>query len=205
MTLLREVESESDRLSQVQFMEIQLNERQLHFNRHCTATPEDVVTQWTEYTEILNIKKPLLEQELEFQATKGITADQLAKISQTFAQYDWNRTGALDRKELQSCLYSLGEDVRKRDVDAYMRDYGTTGGIDFAHFKDLMMKLVGIAGTRDQLHTSFRFISRDRAHVVESILRKILSADDVAYLLANMGKLEGGLDYSAWLTEAFAR
>jgi hypothetical protein len=61
----------------VKSLSAEITERNIQFNPYTTVTIEDMETQLQDFTDILVYKKPLLEQEIEFKRSRGVTQAQI--------------------------------------------------------------------------------------------------------------------------------
>ncbi len=89
----------------------------MRFNPHSTVSADDVQVQWKDYSRILEYKRPLLEQEIEFKKSRGVTAKQLSEIEAFFKQFDKDGSNTIEKKELKACLFSLGEELTSAEVE----------------------------------------------------------------------------------------
>jgi hypothetical protein len=90
------------------------------FNPYFDMTGHDLLKQFSDFIGMLTTKKPLLEKEVEYGKTRGITAAQFQEFDTMFARYDANKSGSLDRSELKACLFSLGEEATRAVVDQFV-------------------------------------------------------------------------------------
>jgi Ca2+-binding EF-hand superfamily protein len=80
--------------------------------------------QWTQYKAFLERKKKMLVEEIENVKLRGLTAEQLRDIEENFKLFDGDKSGLVDKKELKACLYSLGEEKNKAEIDEIITKYG---------------------------------------------------------------------------------
>ena len=102
---------------------------------------------------------------------------------------------------------AVGEERTKTEIAAYMKQFGTGGSLSFEPFRELMITLLGDAGTPDGVNESFKVISRGRNAVREEQLAELLSADDVKYIktTAQPHEEEPGIDFGPWIQDVFSR
>lgn len=86
-----------------------------------------------------------------------------------------------------------------------MKQYGTNGELTFEPFRELMVTLLGDAGTKDGMIESFKLLSGGYDHVKPEVLAKLLEDDEVQYLKTNAKPLEDGLDFGAWVEDVCSR
>lgn len=79
----------------------------------------------------------MLEEEIEHHKLRGVTPEQFKEIETTFKQFDTDGSGHIDKKELKACLYSLGEEKTKSEIEAIFTRYGSkqVNGILYNSFK----------------------------------------------------------------------
>jgi len=175
-------------------------------NRHSTLTLKDVEVQWQQWQAFLNLKKKMLEEEIEHVKMRGITAEQFKEIEETFGQFDENKNGVIDRKELKTCLYSLGEDKSKSEVTAIMEKYGKPGtGIHLAGFRDFMIGVLGDSDTKDEILEGFKLINRGTDTAFVDKLEQVMNDHDLQYFTRTAPKAGNAFDYRKWTEDVFAR
>lgn len=100
----------------------------------------------------------MLEEEIEHHKLRGVTPEQFKEIETTFKQFDDDNSGFIDRKvkycgifteisqELKACLYSLGEEKNKTEIEEIMKKYGNKDGkgIIFEKFREFMIDVLGV-------------------------------------------------------------
>ena len=205
--LLRSATDLASSIKVLQTIAKEMVDRRIFFNPRSTATADHIELQYNDYLQVLRLKIPLLEQEIEYTKNKGLTPAQMADMVKLFEQADTNKTGYIDRRELKSCLYSLGEESAKVDIDRYMKDYANSGKISYTKFEDLMMTLMGLSNTKEQMRNSFEVIAQYGTNVVPiNTLGKILPAVDVNFLTRDSLLVKDeGLIYEEWLSQMFSR
>ena len=129
--------------TQVKTMEAENTKRGISFNPHCTVTANMLSVQLKDYSDILSYKKPLLEQEIEYKKLRGVSPAQIQEIETFFKQFDKDNSGFIDKKEMKTCLYSLGEELPRARIEELVNAFGTGGRLDLAQFKNLMIHLLG--------------------------------------------------------------
>ncbi len=91
---------------------------------HTFYSYKDLEVQWNQYRAFLERKKQMLVEEIENVKLRGLTAEQLQEIQDNFTLFDSNKSGSIDKKELKACLYSLGEEKGKAEIDDIIAKYG---------------------------------------------------------------------------------
>ncbi|EGD73339.1 hypothetical protein PTSG_12249 [Salpingoeca rosetta] len=188
-------------------LEKSLAERGVESNPYTVLSVEDVQITWDNYMQVLQSRKPYLENVVAYKKYRGISPQQYEEMEQIFHSFDKDDSNSINERELRSCLFSLGEERTKAEIQAYMSQYGTAGNLSFQPFRELMITLLGDAGTPAGVNESFKVIARGRTAVAEEQLAELLSSDDVEYIKATArpAEEEPGYDFPAWIEEVFAR
>jgi len=128
-----------------------------------------------------------------------------------FNYFDKNKTNDIDRRELRACLQSLGQDATPKDIDKVFTQFapGKTK-LTFEDFKQFMIKSLGDANTKDEILTSFKYLSFDHDYVRVDVLATLVNDvswkdKHVNYLKQHMKPKGEGLDFGTWTTEVFNR
>ena len=120
-------------------------------------------------------------------------------------QYDKDKSGSINARELRTCLYSLGEERSKADIAAYIAELGRNGSLSFEPFRELMVRLLGDAGNAAAMLESFQVVSRGQDTVTAALMSDLLSADDVRFIVASAPARDGGIDFPAWVADVCSR
>lgn len=205
--LLGECDSIGAQLETLKEKEKLLLQRRVAFNPHCSVAAQDIASQFKELVAILNYKKPLLEQEIEFQKTRGITLEQFQEIETMFKHYDTDGSQAIDLLELRACLFALGEESTKAAVEQYLKEFGNGRTINAAGFKNLMTNLIGVSHTKEQIVEAFEQISRGEPLVDQQMLDKFFTPLEVQLFSATARKdaSSRGFNFRDWTEGVFAR
>eukprot|EP00045_Choanoeca_perplexa_P013592 m.154704 g.154704 ORF g.154704 m.154704 type:complete len:1268 (-) comp16395_c0_seq1:46-3849(-) len=203
-------------------MEEDMKAKFINFNPHTTVTVEDLRTQLSDFNGILTYKRPLLEQEIEFKKSRGVTPAQIKEIEDFFAQFDSNNSGNIERKELKACLFSLGEELTQSEVEGYVKKFGSGGKLNMAQFRELMVHLIGVIHTRESIIASFQFIGRDDDQVrLERLLQlttghfllqvdverlaKVLTPEHLAFVTKTSSPSGGKVAFKPFTDTVFSR
>eukprot|EP00730_Choanoeca_flexa_P018668 TRINITY_DN9089_c0_g1_i3.p1 TRINITY_DN9089_c0_g1~~TRINITY_DN9089_c0_g1_i3.p1 ORF type:complete len:1244 (+),score=477.40 TRINITY_DN9089_c0_g1_i3:22-3753(+) len=189
----------------IQSMESDIKQRGVIINPHTSVSSDDVLSQWENYMQVLEQRQPYLDNVVQYKRYRGISPEQYAEMEAIFKTYDKDSSNNINEKELRSCLFSLGEERTKKEVASYMKQYGSNGVLAFEPFRELMIMLLGDAGTVEGLHESFRLLSQGAPTITVDRLAKVLDTANVEYLQANAKQADDGLDYSDWIHDVFAR
>jgi len=151
----------------------------------------------------------MLQDQIDALKLRGVTAEQMTEIQAQFKRFDKDSSGALDLGELRTCLYSLGNDFGKKDVESIMKQYGKGEGkervIPYDGFKEFMIKLYGDSDAPEALLQGYDLVTRGTAPGDTSTLDDFLTEDQVKYLRDHAPKVTGakegtsGSDYRAWI------
>jgi len=177
-------------------------------NKHTTLTSKDVAVQWEQWTSFLQKKKKMIEEEIEHNKLRGVTAEQFKEFDKVFQQFDADKSGNIDKKELKACLYSLGEEKSKSEVEQIMSQYGGGKGlIAYEQFREFMINLLGVSVTKDDILNSFKLIIRveDKAINVEKLELVNMVESDINYIKSSAPKEGSGYHYGKWTDDVFSR
>eukprot|EP00049_Salpingoeca_infusionum_P009182 m.152573 g.152573 ORF g.152573 m.152573 type:complete len:1745 (-) comp14262_c0_seq1:1421-6655(-) len=202
---LASVTTQRDQLQQLKELEAKMTARSINFNPHCNVTLEDIESQISDYVNILEYKKPLLEQEIDFKKSRGVTKERLQEIEDFFKQFDTDGSGVIDKKELKACMYSLSEELTTAEVEQLMTQFGSGGKLNLAQFRELMINQVGVSHTQEHIIKSFLYVSREEETVEVTELAKRLSKDHLDFLCATSAPADNRLDFQAITESLFAR
>jgi hypothetical protein len=120
---IAKLSEDGERVSQVHDLQAKLDERKVTNNRHTTLIAKDVDAQWTQYQSFLAKKAKMLQNEIANEKLKGLSAEQITEIEDNFKQFD-EGTGVLSKKQLKACLYSLGEEKNRAQIDEIVSQHG---------------------------------------------------------------------------------
>jgi len=198
------------KLEQIKALQAKLDQAGIKNNPHSPSTARDVEVQVAQFKSFLATKRTMLTDQIEHKKLRGLTADQYAEIKSQFNQYDKDKSGSIDAKELRACLYSLGEDRSKAEMQAIVDKFGSGEGkarvLPYEGFKEFMVQQLGDSDTKDEVLNGFELINKgDPAGKTENA-DLVLGDEQVKYLRDHAPKSEaGGSDYKAWVLAALAR
>jgi len=167
-----------------------------------------------QYEHFLATKRDVLEKAVEHKKLRGITLQQYNEIHRQFETFDRDKNKLLDRYEFKACLYSLGEDLGKKQIQDIMDQYsGKTNceGITYEQFREWMINYFGVLDTKEDVRRAFHMISFDEKSVkTKDFSRRmaVLSQEDLAMFKSTAPKTEGraeSWDYNPFLDEVFSR
>ena len=153
--------------------------------------------------------------------------EQYQEIKAQFSQFDKDKSGAIDTKELRACLYSLNDDRTKAEVAKIMEEFGVQEGkervMKYEGFKEFMIRQLGDSDTADEVRSfrsqppfsllccalqllhGFELVSRGLPAGQNTWSDQVLKEQEVAYLAKEAPKAGGNPDYLAWIKAALAR
>jgi len=186
--------------------------RLITINPYTNLTNEDCNAQWNQLKLLLAKKKELLEQEIENSKRSGLTADQVREVNDNFDYFDKDKSGLLERRELRSCLASLGEDASPADVVKLLNSYDKDkdGTISKTEFIGFMIKRLGDSNTKDEILQGFSYLSLEKDTIPGELLEAVVNEltfkqHHVDYLKKEMKQVGDEYDYKTWTEEVFAR
>ncbi|KAJ5080783.1 alpha-actinin-2 [Anaeramoeba ignava] len=197
--------TEQAKLQPLKDLQEKMDKAGIQNNRHTTLTLKDLLVQWGQYENFLKRKKKMLEEEIEHQKLRGITAEQMQEIEENFKQFDFDNSGTIDRKELTACLYSLGEERTPKEINKIMEEYGDGKDISYERFKDFMIVLFGDTDTKDEIINSFILINRGHKVAKKDLMELVMDDQDIEYILKTAPQVDEGYNYHAWTEEVFSR
>lgn len=175
-------------------------------NKHSKFTSTDVTSQVEQYTDLLASKLEQVQERIKAEASRGITAEQLAEIDSQFSQFDKNGSKTLDKGEFKACLYSLGEERPTSEVKAILAEKGDGKEIPYEGFKAFMLELLGDTETKEEILEGFKLLAVDEPVVTEEQLSEVFpDLADVEYLKKETPKDGEKLKYPEWTEAVFAR
>ncbi|KAJ5078025.1 alpha-actinin sarcomeric-like protein [Anaeramoeba ignava] len=197
--------TEKSKLEPLQDLQSKMDKAGIQNNRHTTLTLKDLLVQWEQYENFLNRKKKMLEEEIENQKLRGITAEQMQEIEENFKQFDFDNSGTIDRKELTACLYSLGEERTPKEITKIMEEYGDGKDISYERFKEFMIVLFGDSDTKDEVINSFVLINRGFKVAKKDLMELVMDDQDINYIIQTAPQVDDGYDFHSWTEDIFSR
>jgi len=194
-------------LKTIQDIQGHLDSRGVTYNKHSQYVAKDVEVRLAQYHNFLTTKLKQIKENIQVNASRGITAEQLAEIERQFETFDKNKNKVLDVKEFKACLYSLGEERPTAEILSIMKEFGDGKAIPYEGFKKFMIKLFGDTNTKDEISNGFKLLAHDNEHVTEAQLAHVFpNLEDVAYLKQHSPAAPSDtLNYTAWTEAVFAR
>jgi len=106
----------------------------------------------------------------------GITEEEIMEIKHAFDLFDVDGNGALDLKEIQTAMASMGFDIKNQEAVQMIRDLDEDGSekIEFDEFLDMMTATLKERETREYLKKIFDIIDYEKdGQISIKNLRKI--------------------------------
>jgi Ca2+-binding EF-hand superfamily protein len=197
-------EKDGASLDKINKLDAEIESHGITNNRHTKLTAKDVNVIWGQYTLFLGKKQAMLINEIERNKLRGITQEQFNEIESNFKSFDTNNNGSIDKKELKACLYSLGEEKSRSEVEKILKDFGDGTKINYNGFKELMIQTLGVSDTKDDIINSFNLINKGDVATVEK-MEPIMDQPDIDYVVATAPKTGSGYDYKSWTEDIFSR
>jgi len=200
------------KLDNISAIDTKVANRKITTNPYTNVTSPDCRAMWAQYELLIRKKRELLEQQIEEQKKSGLTDEQLQEIKDNFAYFDRNKSGFLDRRELRSCLQSLGEDATPQQVDSVLKEYDLDrdNQIGFSEFQKFMFKQLGDTNTIDEIQQAFKYLSLDKDYIKKDELDAVVNelsfkTRHVDYLKKEMKPKTDGYDWPRWTKEVLDR
>src|SRR5690606_36511256 len=110
---------------------------------HTSLSAQDVQIQANQYDLFLAKKKTMLHEEIEHKNLRGVTPEEYKEIEENFKAFDKDGSNSIDKRELRACLYSLGEEKTKSEIEAIITKHGSDGKMSYEQFKEFMIQIYG--------------------------------------------------------------
>jgi len=199
-------------LKAIDQVDSKVNARQITNNPYTNTTSQDCSAQWSQFQLLLAKKQELLEQQIEESKKSGLTDEQLQEIKDNFAYFDKQKNNYLGKRELRSCLQSLGEEATPKEVEKFLETYDVNrdGKIVFSEFQQFMFTKLGDTNTIDEIKEAFKYLSYEKDTITEENLTAVIndvSFKDrhVTYLKREMKPKNSAYDWPKWTQEVFDR
>jgi len=187
----------------------QIEERKITHNEHTSLTVKDIEVLWEQYKLFLENKLKQIKDEIELEKLRGLTPEDLKEIEDNFGLFDKNKNGFLEKSELKTCLYSLGEERSKANIEELINKYGDGKKLLYQQFFELMVQVLGDGDTKDEVISGFRLINRlpdDQPPVASpEKLGKVMENEFISYIMETGETLGDGVDFVQWTEQIFSR
>jgi len=206
----------SDELAKAKEAQAKIDAAGVTNNPHTVLTVPDLDVAVSQFSLFLETKREVLGKEVEHKRLRGITPQQMAEIDRQFKSFDKDGSGKLDRSEFKACLYSLGEELGKRDVQAMMDKAAaktSTEKLTYDQFKEFMIGYFGVVDTKDNVAEAWKDIAQGDEKSV-SLLNivprrmEVFTDADLEFFKSTTPKTDGkaeSWDYIPFVAEVFSR
>jgi len=202
---IKGVGTDGAKLKDIDSLNAKLDAAGITNNKHTTLTAKDVHVQWEQYQAFLQRKKKMLIEEIEQHKLRGVTPEQLKEIEDNFKRFDADHSGKIDKKELKTCLYSLGEEKNNAEVVAILKTYGDGEGIVLEGFKKFMVGILAVSDSKDDILNAFKLINKGDEIGRTPKMELVMGESDITYINQTAPKANGGIDYKSWTHDVFSR
>jgi len=186
--------------------------RNLANNPYTNVTKEDAHAQWQQFEILCNKKAELLEEQIAESKRGGLTEAQIKEIEHNFQHFDKDKNGFLSKRELRTCLQSLGEECTPKDLKKVLAEYDkkNEGHVTRSEFERFMRNTLGDTDTHDEIIKSFKYLSYDRDVITGAELNAVINDrtftdHHVSYLQKEVPASGGGHDFPSWTKAVFER
>jgi len=193
-----------DELAEVLAFQKVVDDRKIIYNRHTLNNGSDCATQLSQYQDYTKTKKESIEADIEHRNLRGLTKENYVEIKQQFDQFDKDKSGFLDKREFRSCLYSVGEERGRKEIESILTKLGNGDSnnikISYDGYKEFMIEQLGDTDTQDEVVKGFKLMNRQEATCQWPVMQNIMEQHHLDYI-----KNTHNADYIAWVTSVFAR
>eukprot|EP00004_Rigifila_ramosa_P009736 TRINITY_DN213_c0_g1_i4.p1 TRINITY_DN213_c0_g1~~TRINITY_DN213_c0_g1_i4.p1 ORF type:complete len:887 (-),score=282.58 TRINITY_DN213_c0_g1_i4:68-2344(-) len=186
----------------------ELEKEGIQYNPHTTVSHSDVEVAHSQYKVFLDKKKIMLDQAIEHKRLRGLSQQDFDDIDKNFIIFDKDKSGNISKKELKACLYSLGVETTKAEIEAYLTKYGNGTAVPKAGFTELMLTIVGVTDTKENIMSSFSILNQEAVAspvITKTKMEVVMEASDIEYVIATAPQKDGGSEYAPWVEDVFAR
>lgn len=190
-----------------------LQQRELVNNPHTNVSLGDATSTLSSFVVLVQKKAKLLEEQIEEKKRGGLSPEQVAEIHANFAYFDKDSNGFLNKKELRTCLQSLGEESTPQAMQSILDKYDTAkkGTINKAEFEIFIRESLGDTGTSEEIIKSFQYLCYEAQTItcqqlVNVVNNRTFTDHHVDYLKKEIKQTgNDAYNYAQWTQEAFAR
>jgi len=154
--------SDTKALHEIEAMQKRVDDAGIANNPHSVLTALDAKVMWDQYCSFLAAKKKNIEEEITARKNRGVTPEQLVEIKQQFTVFDKSGDGKLDRLEVKSALYSLGDERGVKEVKAMMAKYPPLDDPNHLNqdgFVAFMVSNLGDTDTKEEILNGFAMVN----------------------------------------------
>jgi Ca2+-binding EF-hand superfamily protein len=196
-------------IAQIRELSNQMDARGITHNEHSSLTVKDIEVQWEQYKLFLQNKEKQINEEIKLAKLRGLTPDDLKEIEDNFRSFDKDNDNYLQTSELKTCLYSLGEERSKAQIEEMVVKFGDGKKLIYDQFFELMVQVLGDSDTLDEVINGFKLINRvpdgEQPVATPKKLGLVMEEEFVDYIMKNSKPLGDGVDFVQWSQWIFSR
>jgi len=149
-----------------------------------------------------NIEEAILAETLS-----SVSKEQLQDFLDTFKHFDKGKNGRLDRLSFKAACAAAGEDIPDNELDATFKkfDADNDGFIEFSEFISFMSTVVKEGTGYEDVLESFSEIAGGKDYITEQQIKGSLEGEEAEFLIKNMPKCDGGLDYKKYVKDTYGK
>jgi len=202
---IADLEADSQKFPPIRALSTKMEEEKIFNNKHTSLTLKDLEVQWEQYKEFLQVKKSMLTEEINTLKLRGITPEQFKEIEEQFKSFDSDKSNTIDKKELKACLFSLGQELSKSEIEEIMTKFGKGGVLPYDGFREFMIGVLGVSDGKEEILSAFKLINRGAETATVGHLEMVMSDYDITYFKKTAQADAGAYNYQKWAEEIFAR
>jgi len=187
----------------------ELQKEGIQYNPHTTLAHSDVELAFSQYKLFLEKKKVALDEALSHKRLRGLSQQDFDDIDKNFIAFDKDKSGNITKKELKACLYSLGVETTKAEIEVYLQKYGNGFFIPKAGFTELMLIIVGVTDTKENILGVFQMLNKESFEsplITVKRMKVVMEDHDIEYIIKTAKKGDGdGYEYAPWTEDVFSR
>eukprot|EP00128_Syssomonas_multiformis_P006864 Colp12_sorted_trinity150504_noHs@23769 len=213
----KEISEHRTSYEELEATNLQVDEALIFENPHTPYTMETISVEWEQLQSLIKKTITAIQNQIMARDGNNISEELLNEYRTTFAHFDKDSSGYLDRLEFRACLMSLGrhdlpELIAGQDDPVFDKimavvDPEKTGSVQFDAFVDLMSKEDADKDSADQIKESFKIIAGDKDYVTSADLRRDLSPEQAAFCMAHMQPypgVEDAYDYKTFTDSMYS-
>jgi len=183
-------------------------------NSYTDSTWDDLSFELDQVSKVLVKTRELVEAQIAAaNVDSSLAPERVAELREAFSHFDKDKSGALTKLEMNSCLGSLGlveisfdgDDPKFSNIWAHLTNQAGSESIPFDIFLDYMAASQGNTMNPDQLRESFAAVAGGKNVITaDDLSRNGVAPELVQYITQNVAQKDGGYDYNSYLNETFS-
>lgn len=204
LELVKEAEAAATDDSKLQA--VLAKEVQVATNPHTVHSSSSLKLQWQQYQSFLVSKENLLKEQMHAKRLRGLSQEQYDLMFEQFNEYDKNSDKQLNFDELKSCLFAQGENRKKEEIEAILKQFGNDKKeIEFDAYVEYMVSVLGGQNTSEKVTEALTLINNGPDARIE-LMKDVFTKDQLEYINNTAPKTaDGNLDMKAWVQAMFSR